>query len=341
MRLRLLLLVVLAALSCATAAAPARALELGVQDDPVFVSRTYGDPGLGYQRLAGLRTRWLRINVIWSDYVRSGWGPYDQAVYAARLRGVQVQMTISGTPSYDKRGDRRLSWSSPNPSRFAGFARSVAQRYKGRVSRYSLWNEPNLPRWLSPSRQAPLLYRRLVLAGYPAIKRVDGGAQVLVGELTSSHDPLGFLRRMASGLKADGFAYHPFEFYQRPGSGRSSRGFIGINSLPAVKRTLSDLARRRKLTTLRGGALPLYLTEFGYLTKGFYKMRESRRADWIVRAFRVARQQRVREMVYYELFQSPSGYLAGDKWDSGIVQLDGTPLPTYTALANAASRGFR
>jgi hypothetical protein len=223
----------------------------------------------------------------------------------------------------------------------AAFARTVAQHFRGRVFRYSLWNEPNLGRWISPTRQAPLIYRKLFLAAYPAIKRVDGRDQVLIGELTSSHDPLGFLRKMASGLKADGLAYHPFEFYRRPGAGGSTRGFVGINSTPQIKRTLRDLARRHRLTTLRGGTLGLYYTEFGYLTKGFYRMSESRRRDWTVRAFRYARQQGVKEMLYYQLVQSPTGTLAGDIWDSGIVRLNGSKLPTYTALSRASRTGFR
>jgi len=250
-------------------------------------------------------------------------------------------MTVAGTPSYDSRGNRRLSWIRPQPSRFAAFVTTVAKHFKGRVFRYSLWNEPNLGRWLSPTRQAPLLYRKLVLAGYPALKRVDGRNQVLIGELTSSHDPLGFLRKAASGLKADGFAYHPFEFYRRPGSGGSSRGFTGINSTPTIKGTLRTLARQHRLTTLRGGPLPLYCTEFGCLTKGFYRMSESRRRDWTVRAFRYARAHGVKEMVYYQLVQSPSGTLAGDVWDSGLIRLNGTALPTYTALVKASRNGFR
>ncbi len=104
---------------------------------------------------------------------------------------------------------------------------------------------------------------------------------------------------------------------------------------------MRSLAASHRLTTLRGGTLPLYYTEFGYLTKGFYKMSESRRKDWTVRAFRYARGQGLKEMTYYQLIQSPSGTLAGDIWDSGIVRLNGTALPTYTALVGAARRGFR
>jgi hypothetical protein len=345
-RRRLITGAVLAA-TAAAAVSPASAgaaMQVGVQDDPVFVSQAYGPPGgrdAAFTQARAMGASWIRINVIWADYVRHGFSQYDGAINAARARGVNTQVTIVGTPSYDTRGDRRVSWYKPNAARFASFARTVAEHFKGRVFRYSLWNEGNLARWIAPSKSAPLLYRKLVLAAYPVLKRVDGRNQVLIGELTSSHDPLGFLRKMASGLKADGLAYHPFEFYNRPGSGRSRKGFVGINSTPAIKAALRDLARRHKLTTRRGKALPLYFTEYGYLTKGFYQMPESRRRDWSVRAFRYARQQGVAEMLYYQLVQSPNGTLAGDIWDSGIVRLDGTALPTYTALVNASRTGFR
>ena len=294
-RALLSVLIAAASLGALWAAVPApasAAMQVGVQDDPVFVFQSYAPRG-------GRATAFS-----------------DARAFGSR-------------------------WIRPQPSRFAAFVTTVAKHFKGRVFRYSLWNEPNLGRWLSPTRQAPLLYRKLVLAGYPALKRVDGRNQVLIGELTSSHDPLGFLRKAASGLKADGFAYHPFEFYRRPGSGGSSRGFTGINSTPTIKGTLRTLARQHRLTTLRGGTLPLYYTEFGYLTKGFYRMSESRRRDWTVRAFRYARAHGVKEMVYYQLVQSPSGTLAGDVWDSGLIRLNGTALPTYTALVKASRNGFR
>jgi hypothetical protein len=325
----------------AAGAPAASAMEVGVQDDAVFVQGRYGDRELAFSRARALGVRWLRINVVWSDYVRDGFARFDNAVDAARAHGLNVQMTIVGTPSYDRSGDRRLSWYKPQPARFASFAKAVAVHFRGRVTRYSLWNEPNLGRWIAPTKQAPLIYRKLVLAAYPALKRVDGSNQVLIGELTSAHDPLGFLLKASSGLKADGLAYHPFEFYRTPGRGSSSKGFTGINSTPKIKATLRYLALTHKLTTLRRGTLPLYYTEYGYLTKGFYKTKESRRVDWTVRAFRYARRQGVKQMLYYQLLQSPDGLLAGDIWDSGIVRLDGTPLPTYTALLSAAGKGFR
>src|SRR5207244_10918624 len=69
--------------------------------------------------------------------------------------------------------------------------------------------------WITPTGSAPTIYRKLVRAAYPAIKRVDGRVSVLIGEFTSANNPLAFLQKMGSGIRADGLAYHPFEFLDR------------------------------------------------------------------------------------------------------------------------------
>ena len=73
------------------------------------------------------------------------------------------------------------------------FARAVATRYRDRVDRYLIWNEPNvagLARAAADVRArrvcfpaSPHIYRGLVRAARPAIERADPGAQVLLGEL--------------------------------------------------------------------------------------------------------------------------------------------------------------
>jgi hypothetical protein len=242
-----------------------------------------------------------------------------------------VQLTVAGTPQYDNTGSQTLSYRRPDPKRYAKWATEVARRFRGRVARYSIWNEPNLPRWIRGSKaRAARAYRKLVLAGYPAFKKADGSAQVLIGELTSAHDPLGFINRMAAGLKADGFAYHPFQFYKEPG--RRDNRFVGISNTPRIQATLRGLRRGGRLTTRRGGTLPLYYTEFGYLTKGFYRQSESSRTKWTLEAFQLAKRYHVKQMLYYQLIHSPNGFLNGDVWDSGIVNLDGTTTSVFDRL---------
>ena len=105
----------------------------------------------------------------------------------------------------------------PSPRLFAHFARAVATRYRDRVDRYLIWNEPNVAGWLEPQQTcvarrvcfpaSPHIYRGLVRAARPAIERADPGAQVLLGELAprghraistrSPVSPLPFLRELA------------------------------------------------------------------------------------------------------------------------------------------------
>src|SRR3954465_3725587 len=82
----------------------------------------------------------------------------------------------------------------PDPKKFADFATAVARRYRSKVDRYLIWNEPNQPGWLQPQFDcprgprscvpaAPHLYRNLVNAAGPATRAADPGAQIVVGPL--------------------------------------------------------------------------------------------------------------------------------------------------------------
>jgi len=66
---------------------------------------------------------------------------------------------------------------------------AAAEHFRGKVDRYSIWNEPNYVGWLSPLSQAPRLYRALYISGYRAIKKADPSAQVLIGETPGMNQP--------------------------------------------------------------------------------------------------------------------------------------------------------
>jgi hypothetical protein len=327
------------------AAQPASArMDVAIQDDSVFLHPTFTySITKAYEQSKALGVKWIRFNILWADYKasckRNGnsrcFLAWDNAVNNARANGVQVQMTVAGTPQYEPRGDKALSYNRPSPARYKAFVTLVAKHFKGKVFRYSLWDEPNLPRWITPHSQAPKIYRALVLAAYPAIKKVDRRATVLIGEFTSANDPITFMYQMGKGIKADGLAYHPFEFFVEPGKNiirsRPRRlGFIGINSTPWIQSTLRALARQRRISTPRGGTLPLHYTEFGYQTLGRYRMPQAKRKVWALKAMRLAARFKVREMLWYQLVHNSNSF--GDVWDSGLISMQGVPDVTYTNL---------
>jgi hypothetical protein len=108
-----------------------------------------------------------------------------------------------------------------------------------------------------------------------------------------------------------------------------------FGSLRNMTRALDRLANRHALTTPTGRHLSLYLTEFGYLTKGSRALSASRRATWLTQAYTLARRNpRVKELLQYQLVDGP----ARNPWHSGVMTRRGVPQAPFKALARLASK---
>ncbi len=307
----------------------------------MLLFRSWGSRDTAFARAKQMHATWIRFNVIWGDYValKKSFALYDEAVDAARAQGFKVQMTVVGTPKYATAQDQRLSWRNPNPTLMGTFARAVAEHFKGRVQRYSVWNEPNLVIWLKRNSQTPAYYRNLYKAAYAAIKRADPAAKVFFGEMASGKDALSLLAKAArpgANLRADGLAHHPFQFYTYPGARETK--YAGISNLAKIQATMRTLARTRGIRTPSGGALPIYYTEFGYLRRGIYTMTETKRSQWAFAAYRlIKRQGAVKQFLWYQLYTPPIKKVL---WDSSLLSTAGTPYRTFDAIV-AATRGWK
>ena len=80
------------------------------------------------------------------------WIALDNAITQIRNAGMRPMVTITGPGPLWTSGDTRKRnplW-KPKPADYASFARAVVTRYRDRVDRYLLWNEPNQKGWLQP-----------------------------------------------------------------------------------------------------------------------------------------------------------------------------------------------
>jgi hypothetical protein len=139
--------------------------------------------------------------------------------------------------------------------------------------------------------------------------------------------------RRCAGLRADGLALHPYQFTTPPNRPFAGPDDAPFGSLGHMTRALDRLAHRRALTTPAGRRLNLYLTEFGYLTKGHRALPAKRRATWLARAYRIARANpRVKEFLQYQLVDGPASH----PWHSAVMTRRGVPEAPYRALARVA-----
>jgi len=342
---------------------------MSVQDDALLLYQSHSmGLDLAYRRLRGIKVSRVRMNVIWADAVADGqrelkkkprrvrydWARYDRAIRDARQRGVKVHLSLAGpapawaTPAKtSERGHFK-----PNVRKFRKFVKAFARRYRGKVDRYSIWNEPNWRGWLGPPQKAPLLYRKLYRAGYKAIRRKSPRSRVLLGELAPygqrrrAMAPLKFLRKMTcldgryrkkrrlskrrcrGKLRADGVAHHPYDFDKPPWKKRPGRDNVTIANLGRLNKALAKLKRRRVLVPRRARKMPVHLTEYGYFRSGPRRISERKRARWTVKAYKIAkRTPHVKSMLYYVFAPPPNGV-----FDLSLVDVDGDKTRTWRKL---------
>ena len=277
-------------------------------------------------------------------------------------------MAFTGPAPAWATGDRRVGVQAVRAAPFGQFVRDAAKHFKGRVDRYSIWNEPNWHTQLTPSRACrknrwgrgcdaglATLYRTLYVAGYRAVKAVDRQAQVLFGEFAPqasgtpkeptayASSPLAILRAItcstrswkAAGrcprLLADGFAQHPYAFTTAPDRPVGRADDVTLATLDRLTRALDRLAARRALRTPSGEPMDLYLTEHGYMQSGPRRLPEPTRSQYLTQSFDQAlAHPRVRQLLQYLLLGPPP---PRNLFPTELINHDGTPTASFGALA--------
>ena len=367
------LLTLLAVLFTAPSAKAAPGLEVALQDDAVLAYRYYFDRELALQHARNLQVSWIRTNVLWSvatgrkanwrrapKRARYNFSYWDALIDHARARGISVEVTLTGPAPRWATGNRKIGGHKPSVGAFRKFVGAAVKHFKGRVGRYSIWNEPNHVSWLSPLRRTGALYRGLYTNGYEVIKRIDPGAQVLIAETSPrgrrgvSVPPLRFLRqatcarrnytpaRSCNRLQADGYAHHAYDFERPPTGKYPGRDNVTLGTLDRLTSALDRLAFFGLLSTPGGAPLDVYITEYGYLQTGELRTPESRRAAYLAQAFDIAqRHPRVRQLLQYLLVRPTRTWAF---FDTAILTRRNKPQRSYRSLANwshgAAQQGL-
>jgi hypothetical protein len=123
---------------------------------------------------------WVKQQVRWATNNTSD---LDAAVASASGANVRFLASILTTPPSLRQGKGEDG--PPDDYRlFGGFVGGLANRYRGRIHAYELWNEQNFSREWGGGQINACDYIRLLREGYNAIKAADPAAVVVSGALT-------------------------------------------------------------------------------------------------------------------------------------------------------------
>ncbi|RMF29380.1 MAG: hypothetical protein D6759_14000 [Chloroflexi bacterium] len=251
---------------------------------------------------------WVKQNVGWRDIEgivkgRQDWYFTDWIVDRAEAYGLNVLFRLDHQPFWS-------GWYNNGPPEnlqdFGDFCGAIASRYRGRVRAYEVWNEPNLAREWADRPPDPAEYTELLKTCYVAIKAADPEAIVISAGLapTGTGPPIAmpdeqFLIGMYEagaapyfdmlGLHAPGYKappeLSPDEVAASPEyGGQRFFAFRHVEDMRAIMERYGD------------GDKQIAITEMGWTSDPrpdspyhWHAVTEEQKADYLVRAFRYAR----------------------------------------------------
>jgi hypothetical protein len=369
----LLVAVALLTLALAAAANPASAsngMKLGIFDD----AATIGAPDSTFPVLQSLDVQVVRMELVWggTNGVANkqpaeptdptdpayDWSAYDRAIESANAAGIQVFLTIVGTPGWAN-GDQGPQRPPRSFAALRDFAYAAARRYSGtmldtatgfilpRVTMWLAWNEPNNPVFLQPQfthvhgkwqMTSAVAYAQICNSVYDGVHAAGGPEQVACGATAprgyndpnaprQSSSPLAFLRAVKkAGLRTfDAWAHHPY--YGSPSQTPTTRNVgshtVGFGNIDVLINELTRLY----------GPKHLWITEYGYQTRPpdmFFGVSWTKQAEYLREAYEIARANpRIDLFTWFLLDDNTS--LNG--WQSGLRTATGQDKPAFAVFA--------
>lgn len=278
------------------------------------------------------------------------WAKYDQIVGLAAERNIAVIARLSNPPAWTRAAGDEIGTNAPpdNFNDFGDFAATVAERYRGRIRYYQLWNEPNGNEEWGRQDVNPEAFAELLCLAHDRIKAVDPSAVVLAGALTPTvandgrnMNDLIFLERMlAAG------AGECFDVFSAQGYGLWS-GPTDQRLRPTVINYAHNLFLRDILVRHGYAAKPIWISEMGWNTAPediaptYGRVTEAQQARYTVGAYRRAQDEWPWIGVNnYWFFRRPSDSEVSQAWYYfRMLEPDFTPLPVYDAVAGYVAGG--
>jgi len=254
---------------------------------------------------------WVKQNVAWRglEGIERGhfdWWFTDHVVEQAEGYGLQILFRLDGVPAPDWVEMPDNPSLPAHPDDFGHFCAAVAERYRGRVRAYQVWNEPNLTREWGGAPPDPRGYVQLLRACYVAIKEADPAAAVISAGLaptgTGLPEALPDTEYLVEMYEAGAAPYFDLLGVNAPGFAappETSPEEAAANPAYGAQRffCFRHVEDMREIMVRYGDAdKQIAILEMGWTTDPhntdytWFAVTEEQKADYLVRAFRYAKE---------------------------------------------------
>jgi len=186
----------------------------GLHIHRAFASTPWPPVPFGSWRLWDAKVHWPQVEIRRNEWQ---WDILDREVELAKKHDVDLLLPFGETPEWaaSSRFHTAIVGDVGNLDDWRAFIRTQAERYKGQIMYYEIWNEPNLPR----NRDIGTPERMLEMAkiAYVTLKEVDPNIKVISPSPVNANglDWLDRYLTLGGGNYADIIGYH-FYTYHRP-----------------------------------------------------------------------------------------------------------------------------
>jgi hypothetical protein len=315
---------------------------------------------------------WIRQEFPWRDieqsakgdfwdhkWNKSAWDKYDRIVALANEYGLNIIARLDAPPDWSRQDNRRFNRPPDNYTDFGDFVATVAARYRGHVSHYQIWNEPNIyPEWGEQPVKASE-YAVLLQIAYRRAKQADAGCVVIAAALapTIAHELMNrsdvlYLQEMydaGAGGSFDVMSTMAYGLVSGPDDRRADPWRDVNFSRPELLRQImvrnGDAGKPIWISELGWNALPADFPQ----QPNYGRVTDSQQARYTVRGL-----QRIRQewpwvgVVNLWYLRQPGNWLPSQQeYYFRMVDPDFTVHPVYQAVASfiatsaALERGYR
>jgi hypothetical protein len=277
------------------------------------------------EHLAGSGLTAVREEAPWK-FVETTKGTYqippawDRFVDGVNANGMKLILVLDyGNRFYDG-GDKPRS--AEAIAGFVRYATFVIEHFAGRIKYYEIWNEwDNTTGGFPPG--TPAEYAALFNATFPALKRADPSAVVLLGSGIQKPQFYEALAKLGAVGMADGVSIHPYNY--DPAFGPE----ISADFLIQFEEIMKHLSGRPQVD--------IYVTEIGWPTptSGFGVYSDARQAEYAYRTVLLfSALPYIKGVWWYDL--KDDGQNPSDREDHfGLSYFDWSPKPSWKSFTDA------